>query len=158
MNRELVKNLNGQMNFELYSSYLYLSMASHFKAQNLNGFAHWMDIQAKEEFGHAMKFYNFLHGCNEKVEFGAIAKPPAKWDSPLAVFEQVIKHEQLVTKRVNDLVSQSVTLGEHAAFAFLQWFVNEQVEEEASAVNVIQQLKLVGKAIFMLDNELAKRT
>lgn len=157
MDKGLVKSINDQINFELYSAYIYLSMASHFKAQNLNGFANWMDVQVQEELVHTTKFYNFLHDRNEDVEFGAIAKPPAKWDSPLAVFEHALKHEQLVTKRINSLADQAAKVSDHATSNFLQWFINEQVEEEANATNVIQQIKLFGDSLFMLDRELGQR-
>ncbi len=157
MDKELVKSLNSQMNFELYSSYIYLSMASYLKSLDLNGFANWMDIQVQEEISHTMKFYNFLHDRDVEVEFEAIAKPQNKWDSPLAVFEHALKHEKIVTKRINDLVDQSTRLSDHATLNFLQWFVGEQVEEEANVMSVIQQIKLVGDSLFLLDRELGQR-
>ena len=157
MDKELVKSLNSQMNFELYSSYIYLSMASYLKSLDLNGFANWMDIQVQEEISHTMKFYNFLHDRGVEVELDAIAKPQNKWDSPLAVFEHALKHEKIVTKRINDLIDQSTKLSDHATLNFLQWFVGEQVEEEANVMSVIQQIKLVGDALFLLDRELGQR-
>ncbi len=157
MDKELVKSINGQMNFELYSSYLYLAMASYLKSLNLNGFANWMDVQAREEIVHMMKFYNFMHDRNAEVELDAIAKPQNRWDSPLAAFEQAFKHEQIVTKRINALLDRAAGVSDHASLNFLQWFVGEQVEEEANAMDVIQQIKLVGDALFMLDRELGQR-
>ena len=157
MHEKLVKNINEQMNFELYSSYIYLSMASYLKSLNLNGFANWMDIQVQEEIAHVTKFYAFLHDRGENVEFGAIQKPQHKWDSPLAVFEHALAHEKIVTKRINNLVDQAAKLSDHATLNFLQWFVGEQVEEEASVTSVIQQIKLVGDALFLLDRELGQR-
>lgn len=157
MNKELVKSLNSQMNFELYSSYIYLSMASYLKSLDLNGFANWMDIQVKEELAHVDRFYRFLHDRGENVEFDAIPKPQNKWDSPLAVFEHALEHEKIVTKRINDLVNKAAKAGDHATLNFLQWFVGEQVEEEASVTSVIQQIKLVGDSLFLLDRELGQR-
>ena len=157
MNKELVKCLNSQMNFELYSSYIYLSMASYLKSLDLNGFANWMDIQVQEEISHVTKFYEFLHDRGENVEFDVIPKPQHKWDSPLAVFEHALEHEKIVTKRINDLVDQSIGFSDHATSNFLQWFVTEQVEEEANVMSVIQQIKLVGDSLFLLDRELGQR-
>jgi ferritin len=157
MDKKLVESLNSQMNFELYSSYIYLSMASYLKSLDLNGFANWMDIQVKEELAHVNKFYNFLHERGENVEFESIDKPQNKWDSPLAVFEHALAHEKIVTKRINDLVDMSIACSDHATSNFLQWFVGEQVEEEASVISVVQQIKLVGDALFLLDRELGQR-
>jgi ferritin len=154
--------LNEQINAELYSSYLYLSMAAYFKQISLNGFARWMEAQALEEMSHAMKFYDFIHERGSKVQLKPIQGPPTQWDSPLAVFEEAYKHEQLVTSLINNLVNLSVEGKDHATNNFLQWFVSEQVEEEASADEVVQQLKLVGDGqgggLFMLDRELGQRT
>jgi len=157
MDKELVKSLNSQMNFELYSSYIYLSMASYLKSLDLNGFANWMDIQVKEELAHVDRFYEFLHDRGENVEFDAIPKPQHKWDSPLAVFEHALEHEKIVTKRINDLVDQAAKVSDHATLNFLQWFVGEQVEEEANVISVVQQIKLVGDSLFLLDRELGQR-
>lgn len=157
MNKELVKGLNDQMNFEVYSSYIYLAMASHLKSKNLNGFANWMDVQTREEMTHAMKFYEFMHDRGVAVTFAAVPKPPNKWGSPLAVFEHAYKHEQIVTKRIGALVDLAAKCKDHATMNFLQWFVAEQVEEEANATEVIEQIKLVGKSLFMLDRELGQR-
>ena len=157
MDKKLIDSLNDQMNFELYSSYIYLSMASYLKSLNLDGFANWMDIQVKEELAHVDKFYNFLHARGENVEFDAIAKPQHKWTSPLAVFEHALEHEKIVTKRINALVDQSGKVSDHATLNFLQWFVGEQVEEEESVMSVVQQIKLVGDSLFLLDRELGQR-
>ncbi|MBU8901388.1 MAG: ferritin [Victivallales bacterium] len=157
MDKKLIESLNSQMNFELYSSYIYLSMASYLKSLDLNGFANWMDIQVKEELAHVDKFYNFLHSRGENVEFDAIPKPQHKWDSPLAVFEHALEHEKIVTKRINDLVDQSGKISDHATLNFLQWFVGEQVEEEESVMSVVKQIKLVGDSLFLLDRELGQR-
>jgi ferritin len=152
--------LNNQFNAELYSSYLYLSMHSYFKSINLDGFANWMYQQAKEELAHAMKFYEFINQRGGRGRTAAIAEPPADWDSPLAVFEETLAHEQKVTGLINDLVEIANEAHDHATQIFLQWFVTEQVEEEESAGGVLEQLKLMqGHAggLFMIDRELAKR-
>jgi ferritin len=152
--------LNDQINAELYSAYLYLSMAAYFQAVNLPGFATWMRVQTQEEVMHAMKMYDYVNGRGGRVTLKAIAEPPAKWESPLAAFEAVYKHEQLVTGRINDLVDLAIKEKDHAANTFLQWFVNEQVEEETSADAVVQQLKMAEDApgtLFMIDRELGQR-
>jgi len=152
--------LNEQLNAELYSSYLYLSMSSYFKSVNLEGFANWMDVQAREELMHAMKFYNFILQRGEKIVLKAVEAPPTDWNSSLNVFENVLKHEQKVTGLINQLVGLALAENDHATNIFLQWFVTEQIEEEESADYVVQQLKFVDGAksgLFMMDRELSKR-
>jgi len=152
--------LNKQLNAELFSSYLYLSMAAYFESINLKGFANWMRVQTQEELVHAMKFYNFIIERGGKAVLSAIEGPPTQWKSPLAVFEHAYKHEQKVTGLINNLVDLSIAEQDHATNNFLQWFVAEQVEEEASADEVVQKIKLIGDAtggLFMLDQELAQR-
>ena len=152
--------LNQQLNAELYSSYLYLSMAAFFESINLKGFANWMRVQTQEELVHAMKFYDFIIERGGKVVLSAIEGPPTAWASPLAVFEHAYEHEQKVTGLINNLVDLSTAEQDHATTNFLQWFVAEQVEEEASADEVVQKIKLMGDAsggLFMLDRELAQR-
>jgi len=153
--------LNGQLNAELYSSYLYLSMHAYFKSINLDGFANWMYFQAQEELTHAMKFYDFINQRSGKVRLQQVEAPPWEWDSPLGVFEATLEHEQKVTGRINALVDLALSEHDHATNIFLQWFVSEQVEEEESVVGVLEQLKLMGDAkggLFMIDRELAKRS
>lgn len=153
--------LNAQINAEYYSSYLYLAMAAYAESINLRGFAHWFRLQAQEEMGHAMKFFDYVHGRRGQVELKSIESPPAKWDSPLAVFEATMQHEQHVTALINKLVQQAAEERDYATHTFLQWFVTEQVEEEATADQIIQQLRLVQNApggLYMLDRELAQRT
>ena len=152
--------LNHQLNAELFSSYLYLSMASYFESINLKGFANWMRVQTQEELVHAMKFYDFIIERGGKAILAPIEGPPANWKSPLAVFEHAYEHEQKVTGLINNLVDLSIAEQDHATNNFLQWFVAEQVEEEASADEVVQKIKLMGDAsggLFMLDSELAQR-
>ena len=160
ISRQIQDAFNNQLNAELYSAYLYLSMSAYFESMNLKGFANWMRCQAQEEMVHAMKFYSFLNDRGGRVVLSAIEGPPVKWDSPLAAFEDAYRHEQKVTGLINNLVDLAMQEKDHSAGAFLQWFVTEQVEEEASADAVVQKLKLAGgqgAALFMIDAELATR-
>jgi len=152
--------VNEQIKWELYSAYLYLSMSAYFASISLEGMATWMRVQAQEELMHAMKFYDFLVERNGKVTLLGVEAPPSKWASPLAAFEKAYEHEQLVTRRIDDLASLALKIKDHATHALVQWFVNEQVEEEASVDRVVQQLKLIGKegsGLFLLDRELGQR-
>lgn len=161
MNAKVEEAFNRQLNAEMYSSYLYLSMSAYFESINLAGLANWMRVQAQEELLHAMKFFSFICERGGKVTLDAVNAPPSEWKSPLAVFENTCEHEAKVTGLINGLLD--ITMGEkdHASTAFLQWFVTEQVEEEASADKIRQQLKLTGDqgaGLFMIDRELAQRT
>lgn len=160
LKESVLKALNFQLNAELYSAYLYLSMEAYFESIDLNGFANWMRAQAQEELMHAMKFYDYIVRRGGRVTLSAIEGPQIDWDSPLAVFEHVYKHEQKVTGLINDLVDLTVSESDHATTNFLQWFVAEQVEEEESANGVLQRIKLTGDSksgLFMLDSELGQR-
>ncbi|MGD2186964.1 MAG: ferritin [Desulfobacterales bacterium] len=160
LTEKMQKALNDQLNAELYSSYLYLSMNAYFKTVNLDGFANWMYYQAQEELEHAMKFYDFIIQRGGKVELMQVGAPPTEWGSPMAVFEATLEHEQKVTGLINDLVDVANSEHDHATHIFLQWFVSEQVEEEESVGGVLEQLRLMGDAqgaLFMMDRELAKR-
>jgi len=160
LTQKMEEALNNQVNAEMYSSYLYLAMSAHFSEQNLEGFAHWMNMQAQEELGHGMKFYNYINERGGRVVLQAIAAPPVTWDSPLAVIEAVLTHEQKVTSLINELVDLAISEKDHASNIFLQWFVTEQVEEEASVNAVLQKLKLLGEnsgGMFMIDQELSTR-
>lgn len=152
--------MNKQINAEMYSAYMYLSMAAWFEKENLTGFANWMKVQAQEEMAHAMKFYNFIIERQGAVKLMAIDCPPSDWNGPLAVFQDVLKHEQKVTGLINGLTDIAVAEKDYASQIFLQWFVSEQVEEEAAAEAMVQKLKLMAGApgaIFMLDRELGGR-
>ncbi len=152
--------LNEQVNAELYSAYMYLSMATYFESANLSGFANWMNIQTQEEVSHTMKIYKYVEERMGRVILKAIDGPPTEWDSPLAAFEAVFAHEQKVTGLINGLVDLAIKENDHATRGFLQWFVDEQVEEEASADAIVQQLKLMKDApgaLYMLDKETAQR-
>ncbi len=161
MIKKRVENaLNEQMNKEFYSYYLYLSMAAHFDSNNLKGFGHWLKVQAKEEAGHAMKLYEYSISRGGKVAFQPINAPPSDWKTHQAVFEAAYQHEQKVTGLITKLVELAKSEKDYSTEIFLQWFVNEQVEEEATANEVLQKLQLVGSegsALFVLDGELGKR-
>ena len=153
-------SLNKQLNAELYSSYLYLSMAAYFESVSLKGFANWMRVQAQEELMHAIKVYDYLHERGGRVVLTSINAPVSKWDTPLAAFEHVYQHEQKVTTLINNLVNLVISEADHATHNFLQWFVAEQVEEESSAVDIVQKLRLLGEdrsGLFILDQELGQR-
>ncbi len=160
LSKKIQDALNAQINAEMYSSYLYLAMAAHFEAANLKGFANWMQVQATEEYGHAMKFYKYIQDRMGRVTLTAIAAPPAEWASPLAAFEEVARHEAKVTGLINELMNLAQAEKDHATAGVLQWFVNEQVEEEASAADVVNMLKAIKDStngLFMIDHQLAKR-
>ncbi|MDY0391188.1 ferritin [Desulfobulbus oligotrophicus] len=160
MNEKILNAINKQINAEMYSAYLYLSMEAHFQSIGLLGFATWMRAQAQEEMMHAMKFYDYVYERGGTVTLEAIDKPEATWDTPLAVFEAVLAHEKHVTSLINDLVELAINERDHASNIFLQWYVTEQVEEEASVNEVIDKLKLIEgtrSGLFMVDAELGKR-
>jgi len=152
--------LNRQINRELYSAYLYLSMSAYFETANLKGFAKWMRVQAREEKSHAMKIYDYVIARGGVASLEAIEAPKAKWASAGKVFEDVYAHEQKVTGMINALVDLSVKEKDHATFEMLQWFVREQVEEEEHASGILSQINMVGDVIghlFYLDHQLSKR-
>ena len=160
LSQPMEEALNEQINAELYSGYLYMAMSAYFQKEGLPGFATWMHAQAQEEQFHAEKFYNFLHERDGRVVLKTIDAPPADWDSPLAAFQDALAHEQKVTDRINKLMDLAVEQKDHATRGFLQWFVDEQVEEEDSVRQVIDELKLVGTTgggMFMLNRELGQR-
>lgn len=156
----VVKALNGQLNRELYSAYLYLSMAAYFDSIGLKGFSAWMKVQWQEELLHAMKFFEYIANRSGRVELYEIEAPPKEWKSPLEAFEFALEHEKAVTKRISELVDLSTEEKDHATFNMLQWFVNEQLEEEQSFGEIVAKLKLAGndtRALLFLDSELGKR-
>ena len=152
--------MNEQINKELYSSYLYLSMAAYFEDKNLMGFAHWMRLQAEEEREHAMKFYNFILDRGGRVQLKAIDAPETEWKSNLQIAEQVAEHEGKVTASINNLYEIALKEKDYPAQVMLQWFISEQVEEEKNAQELVAKLKLIeerGTAVLMLDHRLSKR-
>lgn len=160
ISKKLQDALNKQVNAEIYSAYLYLSMSSYFEEIGLSGFSNWMELQAAEEFSHARRIYRYLYERGGKVTFTSIDTPPAKWDSPKHVFEETCAHEAKVTGMINDLVNLAIDEKDHATNNMLQWFVAEQVEEEATAEEILGKLELVGNegnGLFMIDREMRLR-
>jgi ferritin len=152
--------LNDQINAELYSSYLYLAMAADLSSRNFNGFAQWMRVQAQEELIHAMKLYDYLIQRGGAVRLAQVDAPATSWDSVLSAFEDAYEHEKYVTGRINSLVDLAEELRDHATRSFLQWFVDEQVEEEATADEVVGKLRMVsdsGNGMLMMDRDLGAR-
>jgi len=161
LDEKIEQGINDQINAELFSAYLYYSMAAYFEGLSLKGFSHWLRVQGLEEMTHVQKFFGYLNDRGGRVALAPIEAPPAEWQSPLAVFEEVYSHEVKVTGLINRLMDLALAARDHASTSFLQWFVNEQVEEEASADEVLQKLKLVEKTeggLFLLDQEMDKRT
>ena len=152
--------LNDQINAEIASAYLYLAMAAYFESKNLHGLARWMEVQTREEWGHAMKIYHQVHDRNGRVVLKQIATPQSEWKSVLDAFEHSLSHEVKVTEMIHSLVKLATAESDFATQAFLQWFVTEQVEEENQVVDIVEKLKLVGEShvgLLMLDSELGKR-
>jgi len=160
LNKIIDTAFNEQINKEFFSGYLYLSMASDLEEKNLKGFSHWMKIQAQEELLHALKLFDYIHERAGRVILEQIKKPQTKWDSPLKIFENAYNHELSITKSIHALLELSEKEKDPASSAFLQWYIKEQVEEEANALEVLNKLKLIkgsGSAIYMLDKELGSR-
>lgn len=161
ISQKLQDAINNQIQAELYSAYLYLSMSAYSESKNLAGFAHWLKLQYQEETGHALKLIDYLQERGGKVELKRIDAPPSEFGTPLEVFEQTLAHEEHVTSLINKLYEIAVEEKDYAAQIFLQWFITEQVEEEASASAVVERLKIIGDkspgGILYLDKELGKR-
>ena len=147
-NEKLKKAINEQINKEFYSSYLYLAMAAHFDANALPGFAHWMKAQAAEEWEHGMKFYGYLYEVDSSVELKGIETPPAKFGSPKEIFEQVLEHEKAVTASINAIYDLARAENDSKTELMLHWFINEQVEEEKNARDILDQLEMAGTNSF----------
>ncbi len=160
MKQNIEKAINEQINAELYSAYLYYSMATYFDNINLTGFSNWMKVQAEEELLHVKKMYAFIYEREGKVVLTAIDGPPTEWKSPLDAFNNVLSHEKYVTDRINKLVDLAISESDHASNNFLQWFVAEQVEEVSTASGLVKQLELIKDnphGLFMMDRELGQR-
>ena len=160
LTKTLEDAINNQINKELFSSYLYLAMSSHFAESNLGGFASWMRVQSTEEYGHAMKFLNYVLERNGHVDLETIEKPAAKFKAPLDVFKQVLEHEQKVTAMINKIFELAVREKDYPTQIMLQWFITEQLEEEKSAGDILEQLKMIGDSpvsIIMMDRQLGAR-
>ncbi len=156
----LVDEINEQIKFEMYSAYMYLAMSAWCAERNLSGFAHWMNMQAQEEVDHAMRFFNFLLERGGRVELQALDAPPVDYGTPLAIMEQSLEHEKFVSSRIHHLYKLAVEEGDYPAQVMLQWFVSEQVEEEASIDEIVERMKMFGSdgaALLMVDTQLAAR-
>jgi Ferritin-like protein len=161
VSRKLETAINKQINAELWSAYLYLSMSAHFSNAGLPGFASWFKVQFQEEQDHAFKFMNYLISKENRVELIPIQEVDTEWDSILHAFEETLKHEKVVTSLINDLVTLARAENDYATESMLQWFVNEQVEEEETAQDIIDGLRLIGDngfGIYTMDKELGQRT
>jgi len=160
ISKKLQDAFNEQIQAETHSAYLYLSMAACFHAVGMEGMAHWMEVQTKEENGHAEKFFKQIIDRGGRVELLAIDKPKFEWATPLEAFTDAYKHELYITDRINNLVKLAAEEGDNAASVFLQWFITEQVEEEMNAskiVGMLEKIKDSTNGFFMLDHQLAKR-
>jgi len=161
ISEKLALALNDQINAEMYSAYLYLSMSASEERAALKGAANWLYVQAREEMAHAIHMYQYLLDRGESVVLTAIDAPPAVFDDTKDVFEKVLEHEYKVTARINNIATIAMQENDHACYQFIMWYVNEQVEEESNAQDIIDRLKLVGDntgQLLTLDNELAVRT
>lgn len=157
---KLRDQINEQIKNELESAYLYAAMVAYFKAENLDGMAHWMSVQTKEEIGHATKFFNYLFERGGVAELKPLNVLKSQWESPLATFKDAYEHEKFITSKINDLMKTALAEQDFAAQGFLDWYVKEQVEEENSFLKVVQLLEragAAGQAILMIDNILGKR-
>ncbi len=160
ISKKLQDAINSQINKEFYSAYFYLAMSAYCKTKDLDGFANFFYVQYQEETFHAMKFYNYLLDRGGDVVLTKIDTPPADFKSPLDVFEKTLEHEQFVTKSINDLLDLAIKDNDHASASFLKWYVDEQVEEEATVSRLVNRMKLVGDnvgGLFIVDSELKAR-
>jgi len=160
LSKKMQDGLNEQIKEEIASAYIYLSMAAYCESVNLAGFARWMVTQSQEEWGHAMKFYNYIYDRGGRVVLEGIDKPATEFAGPVDVFEKTLAHEQFITGRIHNLYAMAAEEKDYASQGILQWFVNEQVEEEKSAGDILEMLKMVGdkgQGLIMLDRQLAQR-
>ncbi|MGE4586421.1 MAG: ferritin [Mangrovibacterium sp.] len=157
----VLKAMNDQINAEISSAYLYLSMSAWFEKEGLPGFANWMKVQYQEELTHAMKFFDYIHERNGRVLLQPVAGVETEFEDIILVFEKTLAHEQKVTALIDNLMDVAIAAKDHASQSFLQWFVDEQVEEEASVNSILDSLRLIngqGNGVFMMDRELSSRT
>ena len=154
------KALNDQLQAEFYSAYLYLSMSAYFEDRGLEGMSNWMTVQFQEEQSHALKIFRYIIERGGRPELQSIEKPQRDWDSPLAAFEASLEHERMISGRINDLADLAVKEKDHPTHNMLQWFISEQVEEEANVESIVTQMKMVGDqgpGLFMIDREMKAR-
>ena len=160
LSKKMTTALNDQINKEMYSAYLYLAMSAYSDSIGLKGFANWFMVQYHEEMEHAMKIYKYIQDQGELVKLKAIAEPPSKFESAMDMFQKTLEHEKKVTQSINNLMDIAIEMKDHATQIFLQWFVTEQIEEEANDNEIIDKLKMVGQqgnGLFMIDKELEAR-
>jgi len=160
MNKKVEKAINDQINAELYSAYLYLSMAAYAESEGLPGFGNWMKLQANEEVAHAMKFFDYVAERGGRVTLAAIDQPDVEFEGPQDLFEKTLQHEQLVTSLIHDLYALTVEEKDYASQILLQWYIEEQVEEESSANEILDQIRMAGAkghVLLMLDRALGSR-
>ena len=160
LSKKMQDALNEQIKEEMASAYIYLSMAAYCESINLSGFARWMQAQSNEELAHAMKFYGYIHERGGRVVFEALEQPPVEFAGPVDVFEKTLAHEQYITGRIHKLYAMAAEENDYASLGILQWFVDEQVEEEKTAGDILEMLKMVGDkghGLIMLDRQLAQR-
>ena len=160
LSKKMVDALNGQINKEMYSAYLYMAMSAYSDHKGLKGFANWFNVQYQEEMEHAMRIYHYIQDQGGQVELMAIKQPPAEFGTPLEMFQKTLEHEKFVTKSINELVDLAEAEKDHATQIFLQWFVTEQIEEESNDNEIIDKLNLAGQegnGLFMIDKELGTR-
>jgi ferritin len=158
--QKMQEKMNDQIHHELESAYIYLSMAAYFAAGNYPGFSHWMTMQFEEEMAHAFRFYDYIHSRGARVILQAIEAPPADFKSPLAAFETSLTHEQKITSDIHNLYKLAMEENDYPSLSFLQWFIDEQVEEEEHVGEVVENMKRVGDvshALLMMDRELGGR-
>ena len=160
LSKKLLDALNKQINEEYYSSYIYQSMVAYFEDMNLDGCAHWMKMQAEEEHLHALKIFNYVVERGGRVELFSIAEPPKQWDSPRAAFVAALDHEKFMTESISKLADLAIEERDHATNNLMQWYVSEQVEEEANVDDILKKLDMMGDTgtgLFLMDRELKNR-
>lgn len=160
INDKIQKALNKQLNEELSSSYAYLAMSAYFTSKSFDGFAHWLRLQSQEEYGHAMKIFDYIHRRDGKVSLAKVDPPKTSWKTPLDIFKETYEQEVSVSKSINNIVDLSVSEKDHATHNFMQWFVSEQVEEESTALKILDKVKFIGdnkNGLLLLDRELGQR-
>lgn len=160
MNKNIAQRLNSHLNREFASAHLYLSMSAYFERDNFSGFAHWMFVQYQEEIAHTMKFFKYINDRDGEVILSEVPKPESQWGDTEGVFQATLAHEQKISAEINGLVSAALDENDFATHSFLQWFVNEQVEEEATVSSILSKINLLGdsrQGLYLLDQELNQR-
>jgi ferritin len=161
LTKRMEKELNAQINAEYWSAYLYLSMSAYLEKEGLSGVASWFRVQYQEEISHALKFFDYVVERGGRVILAPIKEVPQEWNGIIDIFEETLKHEQTVTGLINNLMDIAIEEKDYAAKSFLQWYVDEQVEEESGVQSILDQLKMVdgkGNGLFMINKELGQRT